>query len=519
MKAIEIYKSGGTSTATPENYRLLENLVREKIHSGIKPIVVVSAPDLGGNNKDNNRITQLLRRLEKREDVLPRILEIYGSIAKPLEIKFNEEQFRADVKKAKTLDEFLYLGEHYNAWMLNRYFIQRGISSHWIDARDALRTTENYPSKIEHVFTSYFLKEADDACVIGGFYGQTSSGKLTILPNGGSDVTADYVAAALEAKQNINLKEVEGIFLVDPAIVGDQKPLVEMTYREVRELAYAGNRVLQEESMAQCRIAGIPMRVCSLAFPNSEGTRIVLERDVTQKPIVGIASKKGFTQFSLIREERENYFIDLLDTFSRRGVSVDMIGTENGLVSIIVDNKNIREKEEMLEEALSNNFKLESSRTNIALISIVGEGIVDALAQRERILNNLDNSVIASYGPILGGVATGTTIYHIEKFGMNNETGFAMQICAIFSEAEVPVRGMSTTIDSLSIGTNLHVFKPEIVEMCNYLKERVRPDSISVTRNGLLLHGPRNGISNITIALTEDMLDFAVRKLYLEYFS
>ncbi len=519
MKSIEVYKSGGTSTASAESYRRLEQLVRGRIQSGIKPILVVSAPDVGGD-KENDRVTQLLKRQQQGEDVVERLLEIYTSIARPLDIQFNEESFREDLARARTLDEFLYLGEHYNAWMLNRFFTQRGISSSWVDARNVLRTNGEYPqTKVENVVTSPFLQELDDVCVIGGFYGQNSLTQVTILPNGGSDLSADYIAAALGARQNVNLKESEGIFPVDPRIVKDQKVITEMTFREVRELAYAGNQVLQEEAMTQCRKKGVPICVRSLAFPESEGTRIVLRRDETEKPIVGVAAKKDFTLYTLLREKRDRYFIDLLDTFSRRRVSIDMIGTEDGLVSIVVQNKNITGKEDLLEGALSSAFTLESSRENVALISIVGEGIVDPLAQRERILKVLDNSVITSYGPILGGVATGTTIYHIEKFGMNNETGFAMQLCTNFSEASVPVTGLSTTIDSLSLGTNLQASKTEIGEMCAYLQERMHPDSISVTRNGLLLHGPRLGISNITLAVPEDTVNLAVRKLYLEYFS
>ena len=331
-------------------------------------------------------------------------------------------------------------------------------------------------------------------------------------------MSADWIAAKLGAKQNVNLKEVEGIFPVDPNIVKEQRPIEEMTYREVRESAYAGNRILQEEAMTQCRKKGIPIHVRSLSFPDSKGTRIVLERDVTQNPVVGVTAKGKIRLYIITQEKREKFFIDLLDTFSLRGVSVDMIGTEDELVSIVIDNKNINEKEEDLERALSNEFKLESIITNTALVSIVGEGIVDALAQRKRIIQALDKSVTASYGPILGGAETGTTIYHIEKFGMNNETGFAMNLCSMFSEAQIPITGISTTIDSISIGTNLKASKMDIADMCNFIEERLQSDPISVTRNGLLLHGPRRGISNITVAIPENLLEQAVKRLYLEYF-
>src|SRR3989338_8396383 len=485
MSNFEVYKSGGTSTGTAEGYKNLLRLFQNK--RTIQKVLVVSAPAT-----ETDRVTQLLRRKWKGEDTTSQIIRLFESISLPLEINFVKEDLERDISKARTEDELLALGEHYQAQLITHFLNRNGITAQWIDAGDVIRIKKKGERNIvDSVEIKCFENPNISTFVIGGFYGKDEgSGEVLTLTSGGSDLTGDVIAASLDAIVYENLKEVQGIFAASPEFVNNAHCLEEITYREIRELAYGGVQVLQEEAMSWCRRAKVP--------------------------IVGIAGKKGFTVLKVIRDKRDTFFPELFSFFSRWGISIDMVGTEESIVTVAFENEQV--KREDIETLFSREFKLDNSYPNLALVSLVGEGITDPLSVRARVLELLDKEVIASYGPILGGMHTATTIYHVEKFGMNSERGYLQCLSDLFLETRIPIIGISTTIDSISVGTHMHRTREEIEKMSAFIMKRMMPDVISVTRNGLLYQGSRMAISNITFAVQECSIEKIVNRMYEEFF-
>ena len=68
-----------------------------------------------------------------------------------------------------------------------------------------------------------------------------------------------------------------------PRIVPDARPIAELTYREMRELSYAGFGVLHDEAIVPAVHAGIPICIRNTNRPDAPGTRIVPERAVTTR--------------------------------------------------------------------------------------------------------------------------------------------------------------------------------------------------------------------------------------------
>ncbi|MSR85784.1 hypothetical protein EXS74_00135 [Candidatus Woesearchaeota archaeon] len=518
MKPIKVLKSGGMSTGSAQGYQLLEAEVRKEVHAGNKVVLVVSAPAREGERRDN-RVTELLRRKAKGEDTAENIIAMYESIATPLGIKFERNILDEGFARSTSEDDILFLGEHAQAWQVNRYFNICGLASRWVDARDALITTNNSRSgKVIGVHRTPF-DGSDDVYVIGGFYGRSQEGRTIVLPSGGSDLTADVLAATLRASEYVNLKEESGICAADPRYVPTATVMRILTYRELRELAYGGSTVLQEEAMSWSRKAGVPITVRSLFHPQDPGTRIVRERICTEQPLVGIAAKKGFVLYTLQREDDPQFFQDLFEVFSTRAISIDMIGTENGRVSIAFEESELEKPAASdIEAVLGARYNMSATHERQALVSIVGEGITGPITLQDRIIQVLDGQANARYGPILGGRVPSTTIYHIERFGMNSESGVAQEVMKCFAGVGAPITGISTTIDSISIGTSAHGLSEEIRNMCSYLQERISPDTLSVTRNGLQYFGPHRVPSNITVAVNENNIGRTVNKLYAEFF-
>jgi aspartate kinase len=100
----------------------------------------------------------------------------------------------------------------------------------------------------------------DGTYVVPGFYGRDRQGRIKTFPRGGSDITGAVVARAVGASVYENWTDVSGLLMADPRVVEKPKSIAEVTYRELRELAYAGASVLHEETIFPASEAGIRFR-------------------------------------------------------------------------------------------------------------------------------------------------------------------------------------------------------------------------------------------------------------------
>src|SRR5437870_4805370 len=105
---------------------------------------------------------------------------------------------------------------------------------------------------------------ADDYIVIvAGFQGQTAEGETTTLGRGGSDLTANALAGALNADACQIFTDVDGVFTCDPRVVTDAKRLDEIAYDELLEMAGAGSKVIQARAVDFAKKFGVEFEVRS----------------------------------------------------------------------------------------------------------------------------------------------------------------------------------------------------------------------------------------------------------------
>src|ERR1041384_1371219 len=81
------------------------------------------------------------------------------------------------------------------------------------------------------------LLDAGNVVIVAGFQGQTSSGQITTLGRGGSDLTAIALAAALKADLCQIYTDVDGVYTADPRTLKTARKLPEIAYDEMLELA------------------------------------------------------------------------------------------------------------------------------------------------------------------------------------------------------------------------------------------------------------------------------------------
>jgi len=113
--------------------------------------------------------------------------------------------------------------------------------------------------------------------VVTGFIAATSEGITTTLGRGGSDYTAGILGAVLPADDVWIYTDVDGVMSADPRSVPNAQTIVELTYREIAELAYFGAKVLHPKTIRPVIEAGVGLRICNTFNPDHPGTRLVAD--------------------------------------------------------------------------------------------------------------------------------------------------------------------------------------------------------------------------------------------------
>ena len=502
---MKVLKSGGKSTGTSEKIKLLASYIKNLPET---IILVVSAP------AGEKRVTELLRDMPNGEDRKEDVNQVYRKLAHGLGINFDTSVIWENIENAKRVDDFLYRGESAQARLISTYLQKEGVNAIFVDAKKAILTDSNFgKGKILGVKNELFRNY--QVYVIGGYYGANENGETVVLPVGGSDITAGALAGYLKASEYQNLKEIPGVAVVDPKYIENSIIMKNATFAEVREAVYRSRKSLLEPiSLNWCKKENIPIRIKSLQHPDKEGTLITNGRDLTnQPPLTNIACKEGFIIYNCLKKKNCAFFTKLFEIFQSHNVSIDMINTNDNIVSIALHKDELKDRND-IEKQLRQISQSLGIYEDQALVSIVGEGIVKPLTFKKWLMNSLENQPLGVYGPILGGLQTDLTTFYIELFGMNSIVGYTRNLTDFFEKNDLTIISTSTCIDAFSIGTSDKLSKEQIIELCDRLKNEVGADTICVTENGLHCYGPEKDVRNITLAVPEKTSKEAVTEIY-----
>jgi aspartate kinase len=394
---VKTVKFGGSSLASAEQVSKVCDIVTA---DAARRLVVVSAP--GKRSDGDTKVTDLLiaaaeARLRQRDGadelaaVVARFEEIVTDLGLPAACL---EAIRADLQQrieGETGDEGLFLdtmkaaGEANSARLVAEALRARGHEAHSIDPRDAGMILSNEPGNARVLRQAYGqlrgLRERPGISVFPGFFGYTEQGRLVTFPRGGSDITGAILAAAVDARLYENFTDVDSVFVANPRVVKNPKAVAEITYREMRELSYAGFSVFHDEALEPVFHAGIPVAVKNTNNPAAPGTRIVPDREVGDVPVVGIAGTSGFCSIFVSRYlmNREIGFgRRLLELFEDEAIPFEH--TPSG-----IDNLSVIVREEFFdpsaEERVLRRITQElaadevSVERGLALVMVVGEGM------------------------------------------------------------------------------------------------------------------------------------------------
>ena len=238
--------------------------------------------------------------------------------------------------------------------------------------------------------------------VIPGFYGSLPNNRVRLMPRGGSDITGAIVSAALGADIYENWTDVSGIFMADPRIVPEPKPIPTLTYDELRELSFMGATVLQEDSILPVTEAGIPLNIRNTNEPDNPGSLIVdkvmTEESDDDRFITGIAGRKNFTVLSLQKRKLKvsESLRKVLEILERFHIEAENITLGLDTFSVIVSSSSLENNEfEVIGEIRKTvqPDKLET-QDGISLIAAVGRKMMFRPGISGRLFNALGENGI-----------------------------------------------------------------------------------------------------------------------------
>jgi len=364
-------KFGGTSVEDSAAIRRVTRIVRDRAHSGDRPVVVVSAMarvtdqlvwlgEAASSGRLSAALEALLPLRLRHDQAAGRLVAAsdYVRLQREFDQEFDRlEVLLKDVAAAgevlpRQKDELLSYGERLSSMIVAAAFYRAGLNSVLVDARDCIITDDVHTKaaplwdetneRLQNLVRP--LVEQGRIPVLGGFLGATRDGAPTTLGRGGSDYSAAIVGAGLNASRIEIWTDVDGIMTADPRLCPEARSIAVMTFDEAAELASFGAKVLHPATIAPAKQKNIPVWILNSRNPEAAGTKVVakIKDEVDSSGVPkSVTAKKGITVVT-IRSRRglaaSGFLRCIFEVFERHHTPVDMAATSETSVTLTVDN-------------------------------------------------------------------------------------------------------------------------------------------------------------------------------------
>lgn len=403
---MKVVKFGGSSLATANQIIKVCNIM---ISDPERRIIVVSAP--GKRFKEDTKVTDLLIECAENslagkstEKELQTIINRYSEIAQQLNLPNDIlEQIKADLTGRLSLDKtnsgrfidcLKAAGEDNCAKLVAAYLQSLGVEAQYVNPKDAGLLLSNEYGNAHVLPESYEnlkdLVNIQGIIVFPGFFGFSTSGNVVTFSRGGSDITGSILAAAVDADLYENFTDVDCVYSANPNIILDPQPIEEITYKEMRELSYAGFSVFHEEALVPVYNKGIPVRIKNTNNPNVPGTTIIPFRSDIKIPVVGVAGDTGFCCISMgkyLMNREVGFGRKVLHILEDENLSFEHMPSGIDNMSIILKEKQLgRDAEERIVQRIKTELHVDDVfvQRNLALVMIVGEGMQSTVGTASR---------------------------------------------------------------------------------------------------------------------------------------
>ena len=357
-----VLKFGGTSVSRRHRWDIIGRLMAERASAeNCRVLVVVSALSgvtnelqaLADHRGDEAEVSTRIEALTRRHREFCAELGIESAaiearLAALAALGKDSRRLGADLGWTA---EVLAQGELLSSTLGVAYLVSQGLPVEWLDARDWLQAqslpNQNEWSRRLSVSCRYqgdpalraqFGRQAR-LLITQGFIARGEDGGTAILGRGGSDTSAAYFGALLQARRVEIWTDVPGMFSANPRQVPDARLLSRLDYEEAQEIASTGAKVLHPRCIHPCREARVPIWIRDTERPEMAGT-VIDHRATTLAGVKAISSRRGIVLVSMETIgmwQQVGFLADVFERFKRRGLSIDLIGSSEANVTVSLD--------------------------------------------------------------------------------------------------------------------------------------------------------------------------------------
>lgn len=386
---MQVFKFGGASVKDAEGVKNLANIVKKYPANNL--LIVISAMGKMTNKLEELTWAHVAGELKAHQlfeevkayhfQIIDALFDdhqnpVYDDVANTfVEIEWLLEEEASD-SADYLYDQIVSIGELVSTKIVAAYLNQAGIFSIWADARNYIKTDNNYREanvnweKTEQEIQKHLPTYLHQGIVVTqGFIGGTSENFTSTLGREGSDYSAAIFCACLNATSMTIWKDVPGVLNADPKWFDETEKIPELSYHDAIELTYYGATVIHPKTIKPIQNKNIPLYVRSFLQPDVEGTAIT--GIATPLPVPSFIFKVDQVlisifpkDFSFIIEENLSHIFNILH---KNKVKVNTMLNSAISFSVSVDNDDIKVKQ--LIEDLSETFKVKYNK-GLELVTI-----------------------------------------------------------------------------------------------------------------------------------------------------
>ena len=358
-----VLKFGGTSVTGVDSWRTILEILRTRRAEGVRPVVVCSAL---------SKVSDLLVRLADEaasggdiDGLLGQLRDRHRAQCAELGLDLEEQlgDLFADLEKlargARDIGEvsprlrarLMSAGELMSTRLGAAWLGEQGLSTSWQDARKLLSAVSEV-EPMRRYGSAECLYDPDPALMDAldgldgevvltqGFIAADSEGDTVLLGRGGSDTSAAYLAARLQAQRLEIWTDVPGMFTADPRRIPAARLLRRLDYDEAQELATMGAKVLHPRCLRPVKEHGIPLHICCTRAPSIEGTVVTARASSGRAQVKALSSRKGIALVSMDTVgmwQQVGFLAEAFGIFARHGLSIDLVATSETNVTVSLD--------------------------------------------------------------------------------------------------------------------------------------------------------------------------------------
>lgn len=213
---------------------------------------------------------------------------------------------------------------------------------------------------------------------IPGFFGVSQEGEITTFGRGGSDYSAAVVAASIQAEVLEIWKDTEGFMTADPDNIPHARLIPELTYEEAAELSYTGAGILHPRTVEPVKKSGIGIAIKNTYNPDAPGSLITQNASLSDRVIKSVSYTTDISVLKIYASgvgARYGILSQITKTLARGAVNIKSVVTSQTCISLLLSRKDLDKSHSLLKTVKPRPFRKVQKISNVALVSIVGEGL------------------------------------------------------------------------------------------------------------------------------------------------